>query len=377
VGLAVLAWLLIAGEAEADPVKLVQPFQMRFTRWDTQVIAFLSGNPTYAAVEVFYLDRRGQPPLIRATLTRLDGFQIDQINDPAIVADLQTTGRIAVYREIDFQQALLPGDRVRVVAQFVSHLGEDIVLDVTTISPPSPAQAGLINPGNHSSTTSLPVLWPDASTLGNDESTVLIDCVPQPLVPGPVPGSVLAIYSDGFNLGVIRRDTRYLELIEGPEQLHVGASWTFADPIGGIRGYEVISLHGGRVIIRSTTGQEEIIVARRRTGNPDLLEMESVRVTGLPATSNIHPPPPAGLTLDLTPPGHFSLSLDEHGDLVTGTAAVSYDRQRVSWTLRPTQPSWAIPRVVNATGWFDRRGDVLYETTIGEPQPADPCPWVD
>jgi hypothetical protein len=366
VGLVAVVGLAHAARAVAEPIKLVQPFHVHFTRYDAQVIALLSGHPMYDAVEVFYADRPGQPPLIWAIVTLLDGFQIDHVNDPAFAAETRSHFRPLVHRDIDFQQTLLAGGGVRVTARFESYRGEDVVIDTTTISAPSPAMGGLIDPGNHAQTTSLPLLRVHDTAAGSTESRVLIDGVPQPLVPGPAPGTVGAFYAAGFDLGVIAADVERLKLIEGPEELRVGAAWTFVDS-NGLRRYELIAVQGAEVVIRRTTGQEEIIVARVRAGRPDLLEIRTVRATGLPAALNTTPPPPpAGFTLDLTTPGRFSISLDERADLFTGIAEATYDRHQVSWILRPTQPSWAAPRVVNARGWFDRSGDVLLVTTIGE-----------
>lgn len=374
-GLIGAAWLVIAGRADAEPIKLVQPFQMRLERYDAQVIAFLSEHPTYDAVEAFYQERPGQPPLIRAIVTLRDGFQIDHINDPLELAERRSPFRPAVLRDIDFRQEALPGGRVRATARFESYRGEDIVIDIVTIGPPEPPEESLLDPGTHAATSALPVLWLEAGVPGTTESAVLIDGVPQAMTPGPIPGTVFGFYSNAFDVGEILADVDRLTLVEGPEEIRVGAAWVFVDSMGLVHRYEVIAVQGADIVLRRTTGQEQILVTRRRAGRPDLLEIRSIRVTGVRAALNITPPPPAGLTLDLTTPGRFSLSLDEHVDLITGTAEASYGLHRVSWTLRPTQPSWAVSREVNATGWFDRSGDVFLLTTIGETErPEGPCP---
>ncbi|MEZ4312374.1 MAG: hypothetical protein R3F14_30460 [Polyangiaceae bacterium] len=369
-GLVVVVFGLLAGRAEAGPVKLVQPFQVNFTRHDTQVIAFFEDHPAYDAVEVFYLVRPGQEPLIRAILTLLDGFQIEMVNDPVAAASIRSPFRPVFVRDILFEQTVLSGGRVHVTAQFVSFRAEDIVIDVTTISPPLPGPGALIDPGNHGETTSLPVLWPNDTAPGDEQSTVLINGVPQALDPGPAPGTVAAFYTAGFDLGVIAADIESLRLLSGPEQIEVGATWTFIESQkGSLVEYEVIALSGEDIVVRRTTGLEQIIVARPLLERPDLLAIRSIRATGLPAALNITPPPPFGLTLDLTVPGQFSVSLDTHADLITGEAEVSYDQNRVSWVLSPEQPDWAAPRTVYASGWFDATGGVHLLTTIGAPHP--------
>ncbi|MEZ4302718.1 MAG: hypothetical protein R3B70_47785 [Polyangiaceae bacterium] len=365
--LSALIGVVTAGSAEAGPVRLVQPFRVAYSRFETQVIAFLGQSPDYDAVEVFYQPRPGQAPLLKAIVTALDGAQVDHINDPAVAEAIWSPFRPTVVRDIDFEQTVLPGGAIHTVTRLVSYRGEHIEMDVTTIAAPSPALGGFIDPGNHAETSALPVLWVLASAPADTGSSVLIDGVPQPIAPGPVPGTLSAFHSAGFDLGVIGADVDPFSLLQGPEEIAIGATWTFCDTGGGVHSYQVIDLVGSDIVIRRITGLEEIIVARKHPFRPRLLEIRSVRATGIPAALNITPPPPFGLTLDLTVPGQFSVSLHQHANLITGTAEVSYGPHRVSWALHPDQPSWAVPRSVYANGWFNLQGDTLLVTTIGSP----------
>jgi hypothetical protein len=368
---AAAAWLFLASApAIAGTIRFAQPFQVFFSRSEPQVIAFLQDNPRYAAVEAFITERPGQEPLIRAVLTLPDGVQIDHVNDPLVAFINAATfiDRPVFFRPITYQAyPAAPGLGPRAVISFRSYLNEEITLDVTGATP-QPTNSSLINPFNHSERVSLPVMW-SVSTLGDPSSQVIIDGVSWPILPGPEPGTVLGIYSFTFDIGVFRYAAQELTLIDGPRHIAVGAAWTFVDHTGTEQRYEVTLVQGTTVILRKTTGSEEIIEAQISGAHGDALEVRRLRLTGLPASAGVTPPPPAGLTLDLTTPGLFTISIDEHANLVSGTVEAYRDKHGSITVLRPTQPSWAVPRFVTAYVTFDHHGDASILDTIG-----DPCP---
>jgi hypothetical protein len=360
---------LIVRPAEAKPVQFVQPFLISFDRHDAHVIAFLNNHPKYDAVEAFVTKRPGQIPLVRATLTRLDGFQIDIINDQALAAERAAllTGRLVVFGQISYEEFLLPNFAPRAVMSFTSPDNEAIFVDLPCLFPASPAQGGLTDPGNHALTSSLPVMWRDASTIGSLATVVLINGVQAPIDPGPFPGAVNAFYTAGFHIGVIRASSLDLRIVSATTQVRVGRSWTYIDQIGREHRYEVTAVSGDLVMIRKTTLQEEIIAARISGHRKDILDIVSVRVTGVPASANATPPAPIGFTVDLTVAGAFAISIDNHANLVTGSASASIERHDATWTLSPAQPGWAIPRVVHADVSFDHPTGLSIDNTIGGP----------
>jgi hypothetical protein len=360
--------MVLARPVEAKPIQFAQPFLIDFDRNEVQVIAFIN-HPKYDAVEAFVTRRPGQAPLIRTILSRLDGFQIEVINDQAEAAERAAllTGRLVVYGEVSFVESVLPNFAPRTVMSFTSPDNENIYMDLTALFPASPTAGGLTDPGNHAATSSLPVMWRDAGTIGGFASVVLIDGLSAPIRPGPIPGSVSAFYTAGMNIGVIRAGDLAMTVVSATNQIRLGESWTYTDQIGREHRYEITSVLGDLVGIRKTTLDEEIIVARTREQRKDILDILSVRVTGVPASAGSTPPAPTGFTLDLSVPGTFSISIDQHASLVTGNTSSTFDDSAASWILGPTLPSWAAPRVVHADVAFDRANSLAIFNTIGGP----------
>ena len=77
--------------------------------------------------------------------------------------------------------------------------------------------------------------------------------------------------------------------------------------------------------------------------------LRSVRATGRLGRQETPPPPaPEGFTLRLSAEGGFSLSTDEHENLVTGTASREVSGNTTTWTLLPESPPWTRERTVRA-----------------------------
>lgn len=91
-----------------------------------------------------------------------------------------------------------------------------------------------------------------------------------------------------------------------------------------------------------------------------------IRATGRRSGKDPVPPAPAGLTLDLSTPGSFSLSLDEHAQLITGTASREQYPERTVWSLQPVEPAWATNREVTATG-TRQWGVYVIDNEVGAP----------
>ncbi|MFY0575066.1 hypothetical protein ACN28S_12455 [Cystobacter fuscus] len=144
-----------AAEADAESEErftgLIQPFLITFERSDVQVIVYMAGHPEYEAVEAFVIRRAGRSPLIRAVITRHDGFQIDHYNDEEIARERATvlTGRQTLYRPIQYEEDVVNGLPV-VRLRFTTYQGEELLLHFESSTPPSPELGGFVNPGSHS-----------------------------------------------------------------------------------------------------------------------------------------------------------------------------------------------------------------------------------
>ncbi|AUX30549.1 MULTISPECIES: hypothetical protein [Sorangium] len=323
---------------------VIQPFLLALHRYDHHAIVFLADHPDYRAIEAMITYRADRPPLIRAFITLHDGTQIDHSSDPEFVRDRAAilTDRQIIYRPIRFEVSEV-GGVPREEAQFISYRGENIHLVVEGSAPPSPALGGLINPGGDAG--DLAILWADASSLASDASVLTIDEAPVALS-SPVPG----VYTAGLHIGVFYDGHLELRPIRTPSRIAVGESWLYRDNLRNWHVYEIVAVAGDQLTLRKTTTSpaltEEILEAEVVHGR---IELRSVRATGLPGDEEPIPPAPTGLTLDLSTPGSFSISLDEHEDLVTGTASRTEHPARTVWTLQPVEPPWMANLVVTAT----------------------------
>nr|AYM54196.1 hypothetical protein [Sorangium cellulosum] len=348
--------------------ELVQPFLITFDRHEHHVIVFVADHPDYEAVEAMVTLRGDQPPLIRAVLNQHDGFQIDHFNDAELARDWAAlfTGRRAVYTPIRFAVRRVDGiPRLRL--RFTSYRGEDVDLYFEGAAPPTPELGGFINPGEHAAGASLPVMWASRSSAPSDATALTIDEEPF-TVAGPAPGVPGGFYTRDFRIGVFRAGHLELELLSAPSRLEEGEYWVYKDHLDNLHLYEILAALGNELTIRKTTTSpaltEEILTAER-VGRR--IELRSVRATGRKGDDDAAPPPPpAGLTLDLSTPGRFSVSLDEHADLVTGTASHEQRAATQEWALQPVEPSWATNRRVTAA--VTRHGDAyLIDGEIGAP----------
>ena len=375
---ALLAVCLLVGagasSAEAHPRArtqekgFVQPFLITFNRHELLVIAFIEGHPEYDAVEVMVTRRAGQPPLLRVILTLHDGSQADHHNDAEIARERAAvlTNRVSVFRPILFEESRVDGLPV-VRLRFTSYQGEEVFLSFVSFNAPVPEAGGFINPGNHSMDTSLPVMWADASAFASPESRVVIDGVSHPLRPGFVPGTRFGFYLDGFQIGLISEGNLRLWQLWHPRSLTPGEKWLYWDQLGNLHVYEIIGVEGDLVTVHKTSTSaflpEEVITARLEKGRLRLRSVRATARTGLRCTPP--PPPPQGVTLELSEEGGFSLSIDEHEDLVTGTASREVRGATTTWTLQPLEPPWTRSRTVRAS--VSRHGlRYFIENVIGE-----------
>ncbi|OJH39707.1 hypothetical protein BON30_19750 [Cystobacter ferrugineus] len=331
------------------------------------MIALLANHPEYDAIEVMVTRRTGKPPLLRAIISQLDGTQIDFINDKEMARERAAvlTGRQTLYRPMQYEEGErngLPTMRLR----FTSHQGERIVLSFEAFSPPSPELGGFINPGEHSADASLPVMWANASAFANPSSQVTVDGVSYQLRPAPQPGALLFIYSTDFLIGVLREGELGLWLAWAPRRLAVGERWLYWDNLRNLHQYEIVGIDGGLLTLHKTTTSsflpEEILTVQRVEGK---FLLRSVRATGRLGKQEDIPPAPQGFTLRLSTEEGFSLSTDEHENLVTGTASREVRGITTTWTLLPVDPPWTQSRTVRAS--VSRYGPWHHiENTIGE-----------
>jgi hypothetical protein len=251
--------------------------------------------------------------------------------------------------------------------RFTSHQGERIVLSFEAFSPPTPELGGFINPGAHAKADSLPLMWANASAFANASSQAIVDGIPYQLRPASrQPGALHIVYSEDLLIGVIREGNLGLWLAWAPKRLEVGERWLYWDNLRHLHQYEIVGIDGDLLTLHKTTTSsflpEEILTVQHVEGQ---FLLRSVRATGRLGKQETPPPDLQGFTLRLSSEGGFSLSTDEHDDLVTGTASREVQGVTTTWTLLPEDPPWTRERTVRARvtrfGPWHR-----IENTIGE-----------
>ena len=339
----------------AVPPDVLQPFFLRYRHDDLHVMAFFNGHAEYEAVEAMISQRADGGFSIRAILTRHDQSQVDHINNEALLADMRGAQRETCRRQIELQ--LNPGEggrRARL--SFSSYLGERLVLDLTTMGEADPSRGGLTDPGGHSPSSSLPLMWRGATALAGPQTSVTIDGVNY-AVPEDDRRPHLApkaYYSAPFIMGVIRAGTVRTRLLGRPDRFEVGATW-----VSDVDGREVVRRvtecrADGRLCIETDGGGETIIALVGDDG----LKITEIRALGDEKAGS-------GLTLAFKTPGRFALSMEGAPNLVAGTVETSNPAQSSRISLRPATPDWATGRVVHVD-CVREGGDVTYITAVGD-----------
>jgi hypothetical protein len=341
------------------PPDLVQPLLLRFRREDLHIMAFFVGHPDYEAVEAMIRYRADGSPAIRAILTRHDQTQIDHVNDEAQMAEARGVERRTARREIRLVLTAPPGRR-QARLEFVSHAGESVVLDVTTLGEPDTRRAGVSSPGSHSPNSSLPLMLRRASVLAAPQTQVLIDGrrfdVPVKLRIGTSTAHE-GYYTEGHIFGVIRAGVVRLRLRARPDRLIVGSEWLFEDERTMVT-YRIQAQDGdGRFSIVRGDGMEAISASASGDG---LRIHEIVRR----ADSS----PGEGLRLSFDDVGRFRLTM-EGEDIVAGALESHGPADARVVTMAPSSPDWALSRQIQVH--CTREGDmVAARTSIGGARPS-------
>jgi hypothetical protein len=338
------------------PAGLVQPFWLRLQRDDLHVMAFFTGHPLYEAVEAMIQARPDGSHSIRAIVTRHDQSQIDHVNDDALLARMRGARREIHRRDIRLESRA-QGQRREAQLRFTSGAGEQIELFVATARPPDTRGAGLSDPGGHSATSSLPMMWRAASTFAGPDTHVTIDAVRYPVrlrrQSGAI-GGYDGYYTEGHNMGVMRAGTVSTRLVAGPALFDVGGGWT-VERDGSPIDYRIVEREAsGRLRIETRGAPDETIFAFELEG---CLIVERVS-TGAQEGST------EGLCLSLGD-GAFEIGLDGASGTVGGQLEYRDTSTGCMLWLRPQWPDWAVGRPVRLE--CARSGDTwTVTTTVGQ-----------
>ena len=340
----------------ALPPGVIQPFFLRFHRDDLHVMAFFEGHPLYEAVEAMIQTRPDGSHSIRAIVTRHDQSQIDHVNDERLHAQMRGAQREIHRRDIGLElHAHGPNRKARL--QFTSGAGEQIELEVSTQHPPDPRGAGLSDPGGHSATSSLPLMWRAASALAGPDTRVSVDGRRHPARPRLRSGVIVGCegyYTEGHSMGVVRAGTVSTRVVASPARFDTGGEWTL-ERDGSPAVY--------RIVERAANGRLRI-EARDEPGET----VDAFAVDGRLFAQRIAARAAGGsgeeLTLSFDDRGGFEIGMDGAGHLVSGRVETLGPANRPVISLTPRQPAWAVSRQVRVA--CERSADTwTFTTTIG------------
>jgi hypothetical protein len=322
------------------PAGLLQPFLLRFRREDLHIMAFFSGHPDYEAVEAMIRYRADGAPSIRAILTRHDQSQIDHVNDDDLSAEGHGVSRQTCRRDIALTVDALPGKR-RARLEFVSHAGEPVVLDITTTGEPDTTRGGVSDPGSHSLSTSLPLMWRRASALAGPQTEVLVGGRRLDIPVKIRAGAFVAhdgYFTEGHTFGAARAGAVSYRLRATPARMAVGERWILESD-GGLTAYCIESRDpDGKLRITRSDRSSETIEA---FATPDGLRVIRICKHAESGSSG-------GLDLAFDEPGNFRLAMDGE-TIVSGSVEAEQQAEGVIAKLSPTQPDWAMARPIRLT----------------------------
>ena len=170
---AVLA-LVLAVCAPRGAYALPDPFDIHYERCDTHVMLYFTGHPEYEAIEAFVSGQQGNK--IRVTITAHDQTQTDYLNDERTVAAIRASGlaRETNFADVAYATTVKKGIP-EVTLNFTTGKGERIAFFLRSAGKTSAKYGGLVDPERHSGTSSLPIIYREASTLADEDSFVEID----------------------------------------------------------------------------------------------------------------------------------------------------------------------------------------------------------
>lgn len=357
-------------DAQLDEI-IVQPFPIHFDCNDYHVIVYIENHPEYEAVEAMIKEYREDSAFIRAILTRHDKSQTDYINDSLVVEKLKNKRRKreVYFAPVQYERYEKRG-KPRIVLKFTSFKGEEVVLDFHAAAKATDRHAGLIDPCGHSSNISLPVMFPVRTALASPKSSVMIDGIKYKLpVQVHIPllfKGMRGYYSELFNIGVFRAGNEHFKIIQTPQSLNPGEKWVYRQGAEEAA-YEISAVEGSSIVIR---GENETVEADITRG---IFSIKRISVFSQ-SKGNIN----TRFTIEFTPSlpvlpegeneceskGSFSISIDDHTSLISGTVRVMRENGVLRFLLAPSEPDWAVKRPVSMVierqkSGFEVKTDIL------------------
>lgn len=342
-------------DTKADMYKvIIQPLPVYFECCDYHVMLYLDGHKDYEAIEAMIVESSCGEPQIRLIITLHGGMQVDHINDEDLADRLKVDKRKrkVFYTTMEYIRQSKKGI-AHIHLAFRSFQGEYIQFDLHAISKASPSRIGIINPGEHSKQFSLPVMYPERTTLAGAKSSIKIDDT-EYKIPVKIKIPLLfkglkGYYSELFNIAVFRAGTRNISVIGFPAKVEVGEEWVY-DNGGKKETFRIEERTGDNIIIRGMNCKihaeikEEHLLIQKVTfySNPPSGPQSDFTVEFTPSI-----PAPYSNTGNDNNKFDFTMSINNHKSIITGTATINNSNGFFSTDLIPSQPEWAVARPVS------------------------------
>jgi len=337
---------------------VVQPFSLHYDCNDYHIFFLIQGHPEYESMEAMIQEREDGGVLVRTIITRGDKSQVDHLNDPEIVARYKEQGRRreVYYVPMRYTRAEVEG-RMHIRLGFSSSRGEDIVMEGRSMANASASHAHLVDPLGHSGSISLPVMYPERSTLCGADSRITIDGKD---LGDEAAGSLKGFFSENFRIGVFRAGSEQLQVHQAPGSLRTGEKWVYASG-SRMRCYEIVGTRGAMAWLE---GENERMLAERTEDGVALRRVTVLSSSRERSQSDFSLCFESGLPISTTADGqraraesNFSISIDGDSALITGRATSERDGSTVHLLLSPDHPGWATDKKV-ATA-VRREGETL------------------
>jgi hypothetical protein len=327
---------------------IIQPFSLHYDCNDFHIFFLIHGHPDYESMEAMIQEREEGGVLVRSIITRNDKTQIDHLNDPEMVALYKERGlkREVHYAPMQYTRAEVDG-RMHIRLGFSSSRGEDIVLEGRSMARASARYAHLVDPLGHSGSISLPVMYPERSTLCGEDSLITIngkELGGERDEAFGSSGSLKGFFSENFRIGVFRAGNERFQVRQAPGSLRAGEKWVYASG-SRMRCYEIVGTRDG---VAWLEGENERMIAERTEDGIALRRVTVLSSSRARSQSDFSLSFEPGLPISTTADGQwaraesdFSISIDDDTALITGRATSERDRGTVHLLLSPDRPGWA------------------------------------
>lgn len=336
---------------------VIQPLPVDFEAYDCHVILYLKGHKDYESIEAMIRENNSGKPFIRAVITLHGGLQINHINDEAFAGiSKQSKKYTKIYFSTVKYESIYKKKYIEINLSFTSYRNEEIVLHFITAGKAKSPGTGLLNPGRRSYRLTLPVIYPELTSNAGKGSYVTINgqYCGIPVIAGKLPAfsRLKGYYSEHFNIADLRAGTRNIQITASPSAARAGEEWVYKLN-GKSESYRISDIQENIITIQ---GDSCVIIAAIL--NNDVF-IEHMTFHTIKPCKDFMP----RLTIAFTPPvpaftslntgvfcnSKFSISLNNHNDLVTGKVQANTANGVLSLALLPLEPEWAAARQVHLT----------------------------